>query len=485
MTRPCLLLSLSFAVLACSDAAPMDVDASVDAALDATPLGRAVAADGFCAELSEMICAMNDTCCGGAVAGEEGETCVAQQLAACSGTVGVLVTDPRTAYVPERGGAFLDAWAARGAACFAEPPRLSEFEVLFAGTGIEGADCTPPSVSADGELRVSQLSCADGLACHLYRRSDGSPMGVCEPREDEACSHRFDCEASEWCNLPSGWEPGRWGACQPLKAEGWTCTRDLECASSYCDATRTCSRPLAARYCATRSYADAVLAASPRGYWRLDDAGGAAAVDASGRGLDGSYVGSPSAAMGATDDGGGMRLDGVDDGVLLPAMDGELGDTLSIECWFRRGADSTTGPLVEFREGEGERGVHVWNHNAPDKAYVNFIDEEGTSHTITSAEGTIEADTWHHVVATYDGSAGRLYVDGESVGDVLMETIHPMVRGNVRIGLREGDERHITGAVDEVAIYDRALSRTEVREHGARARDGAAPQDFVLFRWLR
>lgn len=482
-TRLSFLLSLSSLLLAACDSGMLSrqMDGSVP---DAGP----VAAADFCAELSALVCASNDRCCGGLVAGGDEADCEAQQMEACRGTVEKLIEDPRTAYDSERGGEYLQSLRADAEGCFTAPPRLSDFLAVFQGTGTEGADCTPSSVTDDWSLRVSQLSCGDGLACHLYRRSDGRAVGVCEPREDTGCSHRFDCEAGEWCNLPDGWEPGRWGTCQPLKANGWDCTSDLECASHYCDTGRTCADPLEERYCAALTYEGAVLEHRPLGYWRLGDVGGAAADDRGEKNIDGLYVGSPSAAEGALMDvaDGALALDGVDDGVIIAGADARRsGNAISLECWFRRTEASSTGPLLEFADEEAGLGARLWSHNASDRVHANFFDEAGENHAITSAEGTIEPDTWYHVVATYNGSVGRLYVDGQQVGEETMGSFRPRTTGSLYVGLREEDERHLTGAIDEVAFYDRALTVAQIRQHRARGVEGPAPQEFVLFRWLR
>ncbi|MBO6934777.1 MAG: LamG domain-containing protein [Deltaproteobacteria bacterium] len=483
-TTRILFFTLTCASLACGEGSgtPMgDMDASV-------PIeGRPIAAADLCTEISRIVCAANDACCDGVVAGEE-LTCVEQQVEGCERSLQPLLEDPRTAYVPERGGAFLDALKAKADGCFAEPPRQEDFFEVFEGTGVADADCTPRSLE-NADLRVAALSCQDGLDCHLYRRSDGSTLGVCEPREDSGCSHRFDCESGEWCSLPSEWEPGRWGECRPLKAEGWDCTSDLECASAYCDGSRTCAAPNTERYCAATTYPGVVEVHQPVGYWRLGDVASGVARDESGNALDGETGGSPTSATGALvdQDNGAMALDGMDDVVLLPEEVGELlsDGELSMEVWFRRDAESVAGPLLEFRVDEEERGTYLWNHSSPDRVNANFVDRSGENHSVMAPEGTIAADTWYHVVATYDGEAARLFVDGERVGEVLMGSWRPNTAGFLRIALREDDERHVTGAIDEVAVYDRALTGGQIRQHHSRGAEGPAAQDFVLFRWLR
>ncbi|MAQ16691.1 MAG: hypothetical protein CMN30_18090 [Sandaracinus sp.] len=482
---------LGFLLLAACSAGNDDDPANADMAPPVE--GRPVSAADFCDELAALVCDANTRCCGGVVDvgsdPDDAETCEEQQLAACRGSVEPLLEDPRTAYVPERGGAFLDAFEVQAEGCFAAPPSVDDFMALFEGTGVEGADCTPPSTDTD-DLRVSQLSCADGLACHLYARSTGGIRGTCEPREDMDCSHVLDCASGYYCNQPEGWEPGRWGSCQPLKTNAWECTSDQQCESRYCSpVSGQCADPEPQRYCAARTYGGLVVAHEPLGYWRLGEGSGTAAATV-GAGFDGEYTGGTTLVEGiAGDDDGAVSIGGMNRGVILPEAVGESfsGRRMTLELWFQRSGSSETGPLLEFGQDDEEagRGVRIWNHNAADKLHANFRDVDGTGHSTTSAEGTIEADTWYHVVATYDGSTGRLYLDGSTVGEPIEGSFEPQTTGELFVGLRMDDERSVQGSVDEVAVYDRVLSSGEIRAHRDRGKDGPAAQDFVLFRWLR
>jgi hypothetical protein len=72
-------------------------------------------------------------------------------------------------------------------------------------------------------------------------------------------------------------------------------------------------------------------------------------------------------------------------------------------------------------------------------------------------------NAWTHVALTYDGSALRLFVNGtqvatRSVGGTIQSSTNPLwIGGNQPYG------EYFTGLIDEVRVYSRALSATEVQ----------------------
>ncbi len=71
---------------------------------------------------------------------------------------------------------------------------------------------------------------------------------------------------------------------------------------------------------------------------------------------------------------------------------------------------------------------------------------------------------WQHLAATYDGATARYYVDG-------VETANRALVGNVgdsntwRIGAYgPGPGGFFDGVIDEVRVYNRAISATEIRK---------------------
>jgi len=66
---------------------------------------------------------------------------------------------------------------------------------------------------------------------------------------------------------------------------------------------------------------------------------------------------------------------------------------------------------------------------------------------------------WHHLAASYDGTTVRWYADGALLGsvDIALNT-----HNNVHIGKRADNDNFFTGLIDEVKIYDYALSDPEI-----------------------
>ena len=79
--------------------------------------------------------------------------------------------------------------------------------------------------------------------------------------------------------------------------------------------------------------------------------------------------------------------------------------------------------------------------------------------------GQIEENRWYHIVATYDGALKRIYINGILDANT-MDTSGAISTNSrkVSIGAYDGSwKAHFKGKIDEVIIFDRALTTEEVR----------------------
>ena len=70
--------------------------------------------------------------------------------------------------------------------------------------------------------------------------------------------------------------------------------------------------------------------------------------------------------------------------------------------------------------------------------------------------------TWYFIVGTYDGSTIALYVDGEPIDSKPATGAMKDYGKTVRVGRFSGLNYYLPGTIDEVRIYDRALTPDEI-----------------------
>ena len=75
--------------------------------------------------------------------------------------------------------------------------------------------------------------------------------------------------------------------------------------------------------------------------------------------------------------------------------------------------------------------------------------------------------TYHHLVATFDGTRAELYLDGANVDGGTTTGSLIDNAGPLRLGATSSGSNPLLGALDEVAIYDYALPANVVAEHAA------------------
>ena len=79
------------------------------------------------------------------------------------------------------------------------------------------------------------------------------------------------------------------------------------------------------------------------------------------------------------------------------------------------------------------------------------------------AQGLVVDGTWHHVAAVREGDEGRIYIDGGLSGFALgpVQPLSPIISVAVGADIRDGD-KHFSGQIDDVRIYDSALTPAQI-----------------------
>lgn len=199
-------------------------------------------------------------------------------------------------------------------------------------------------------------------------------------------------------------------------------------------------------------------------YLPFDEDEGEVVTDQSGHGIEGKLHGAKLSLDGKF--GGCLLLESSDQYVEIPPVpELDITDQITIEVWILPQLSQPDSNILGRRSQANVGGYCLqWSAQFTGKPQIE------TWLYIGSWQGTRqrqkispEPGKWHHVAAVYDGKSLRQYIDGEL--DVEMEISGKInsVQEVFRIGEAQTGLPGMVGRVDEVAVYNRALSEEEIK----------------------
>src|SRR3989344_1347891 len=206
---------------------------------------------------------------------------------------------------------------------------------------------------------------------------------------------------------------------------------------------------------------DTQLTTNLVGYWPFNGPdiyeSGTVAADKSGQGNNGALSGF-TAATGAVPGkiGQGLRFDGVND--FIASGDIDVSD-ITVSAWIKANGwgDGGTGTIISklntfvFAINDGTIGVDT------------LIFYDGDEWEAATASG-IALGQWYFVTATANSTTVTFYINGVQAGSNV--GIHTLgsTNNNVQIGKYDSSLWEFNGTIDEVKMYNRALSQSEIKQ---------------------
>jgi len=199
-------------------------------------------------------------------------------------------------------------------------------------------------------------------------------------------------------------------------------------------------------------------------WWKLDDEGTGTVIDSSGNGHHGALVGDAHFVPGLYDEA--LELDGENDYVVIDGYKGIVGDgtntpPYSITAWIKTVGD---GEIVGWGNSGGGNRMEFRVNNG------RLRHEPGGGNT--QGDTAVNDGQWHYVAVTVRANSTHndgvtMYLDGreDTRANTDSDPVHPTENYDVKIGLRYNeDNRLYTGLIDDLRIYDKELSATEIRD---------------------
>ena len=152
-----------------------------------------------------------------------------------------------------------------------------------------------------------------------------------------------------------------------------------------------------------------------------------------------------------------LSFDGIDD--LVTVADDDLLDLttgMTLEAWVKPFALGNVWRDIIFKADD----IYYLEGSSTQQGAPTV---GGTFTGPLYASSSLPLNTWSHLAATYDGAIVRLFVNGEEVANRSQTgTIH---QSNEPLTLGGNDVygQHWAGLIDEVRIYNRALSQAEIQ----------------------
>jgi hypothetical protein len=336
-------------------------------------------------------------------------------------------------------------------------------------------------------LLVNGSTCTGGGQC----QSGVCTEGVCC---DQACGVTcWSCKVT-----------GSFGTCSPTTGAtcaAGSCSGSIETAASTCNAAGACVAP-SSRSCGAYQCAGTTCGTSctsgaqctsgnvcfaggcvPQGstpalYWSFDEASGTTATDGSGNALHGTYTGVTSTPQPSTDvpslmfanprsrafnlsNRQGVRLASMPTG-LKPA------NNVTVSLWYKATQVDPDHPNDDASDLLSAGDQYMLRLTDSD---VHFV--KRTSTTFDKCFGTFTGPLngqWHHVAATTSTTGMKVFVDGvQRCSNSLGDSVSYTAGDDLWVGRHgNGDtDRDFGGQIDDVRIYTRVLSATEIADLAA------------------
>jgi hypothetical protein len=195
------------------------------------------------------------------------------------------------------------------------------------------------------------------------------------------------------------------------------------------------------------------------GAWGFDEPSGSTVSDSSGKGNTGTITGATRTTGGKV--GGALSFNGTSDWVTIPDSNSlDVTSGVTMEAWVRPTAIGSAWRAVMLKEQAGDLIYALYAGDSKGRAAADVFTtaDKGLSGTTATP-----LNAWTHLAATYDGTTLRIYVNGVQAASKPVSGTIRTSTGVLRIGGNSIWGEWFAGLIDEVRVYNTALTAAEIQ----------------------
>jgi hypothetical protein len=211
------------------------------------------------------------------------------------------------------------------------------------------------------------------------------------------------------------------------------------------------------------------------GWWKFDEGSGTIVYDSSGDGNHGTIYGATwihyqEKTRGYWYGETALNFDGIDDYVEIPNFF-PYNESGTATMWVKPAFEPNDGLTHWLIDGGVDSDTGFWWAKRSDNTLCFNIrgNSPDTPITYPVNSSIFGNNTWHHVAITWwnkgpGNSEMRMYLDGNLVNSTSSATVPDRTRSSMLIGISIYYDRAWKGIIDDVRVYDRALSEEEIKK---------------------
>ncbi|MFC1715855.1 LamG domain-containing protein [Candidatus Poribacteria bacterium] len=230
-------------------------------------------------------------------------------------------------------------------------------------------------------------------------------------------------------------------------------------------------------------FATAYAGADLVGLWAFNEGSGGVAGDSSGNGNDG-VINNAVWADGIY--GGALEFNGKNANVEVEYSPELSAEEYTLMAWINVPGFTGGGQTIatQLAEDNAPSRNYWMSINAGGRIDTSFSSNSGNTWQILSATSRIVDGEWHHIAVTYNKALFRCYVDGVVDGEKPIdgEPVPDKADTVMTIGSAVG-AGWILGRLDEVALYNHALSEDDINDVMLGLSSSVEPADKLATSW--